>query len=376
MAKTKKFSAGLTFLACLLALIIGFVAGAFVYFIRNKPSIRDSYVSGDLSFHFMELGNKYTGDSIYIKAGDTDILIDAGSRASSTDTTSEYINQFCEDGVLEYVIVTHSDKDHIEGFVGNGTYPSIFDRYQCKVIIDFPKTNKKLLTDKGNDTLYGQYVKARDAEVAEGANHYTALECWNESKEGAKKSYTVSEGVEMQILYNYYYENYSGDENNYSVCVQFVQGDKKFLLTGDLEGEGEEKLIEYNDLGKVDLFKAGHHGSGTSSSEELLEIIQPDIVCVTCVAGTYEYADVKENTFPYQVTIDKLSKYTEKIYVTTAGIINDELETIGYESLHGNIVVTSNRDGIKVKCSANDGVMLKDTKWFKENRVWTAAANA
>ena len=70
----------------------------------------------DLSIHFMELGNKATGDSIYIKAGDTDILIDAGSVESSTNTTSEYIKQYCTDNILEYVIVTHADSDHIAGF--------------------------------------------------------------------------------------------------------------------------------------------------------------------------------------------------------------------------------------------------------------------
>ena len=41
---------------------------------------------GELEIHFLELGNKYTGDCTYIKAGDKDILIDAGSKASSIET--------------------------------------------------------------------------------------------------------------------------------------------------------------------------------------------------------------------------------------------------------------------------------------------------
>ena len=42
----------------------------------------DVEVIGDSSFsiHFLEVGNKYTGDCTYVKAGDIDILIDAGSR--------------------------------------------------------------------------------------------------------------------------------------------------------------------------------------------------------------------------------------------------------------------------------------------------------
>ena len=368
MAKGK-FSAGKAFLACFLALVIGFAAGFFLYAYIKRPTGGDVYVSGNLSFHFMQLGNNYTGDSIYIKAGDTDILIDAGSRANSTDTTSEYINRYCTDGVLEYVIATHADQDHIAGFAGSNSSPSIFERYECEVIIDFPRTNK-------NTQTYQKYIANRDAEVAEGAKHYTALECWN-GENGARRVYEIADGIEMEILYNYYYENNSSDENNYSVCLLFNQGDKHFLFTGDLEKEGEEHLVEENDLPEVELFKAGHHGSGTSSNDILLSVIKPKIICVCCCAGSVEYTQNLDNTFPYQSTIERFAKYTDQVYVTTYGTIdqrlNDEGEMeyydTGFYPLHGNIVVTSGSVGeVSVQCSANDGVLLKDTEWFKENR--------
>ncbi len=368
MAKGK-FSAGKAFLACFLALVIGFAAGFFLYAYIKRPTGGDVYVSGNLSFHFMQLGNNYTGDSIYIKAGDTDILIDAGSRANSTDTTSEYINRYCTDGVLEYVIATHADQDHIAGFAGSNSSPSIFERYECEVIIDFPRTNK-------NTQTYQKYIANRDAEVAAGATHYTALECWN-GENGARRVYEIADGIEMEILYNYYYENNSSDENNYSVCLLFNQGDKHFLFTGDLEKEGEEHLVEENDLPEVELFKAGHHGSGTSSNDILLSVIKPKIICVCCCAGSVEYTQNLDNTFPYQSTIERFAKYTDQVYVTTYGTIdqrlNDEGEMeyydTGFYPLHGNIVVTSGSVGeVSVRCSSNDGVLLKDTEWFKENR--------
>ncbi|MBQ8434340.1 MAG: bacterial Ig-like domain-containing protein, partial [Clostridia bacterium] len=71
----------------------------------------------DLQIHFLELGNQRTGDCTYIKAGNTDILIDAGSYYDSTITISNYINQYVTDGILEYVIATHAHEDHIAGFV-------------------------------------------------------------------------------------------------------------------------------------------------------------------------------------------------------------------------------------------------------------------
>ena len=134
---------------------------------------------------------------------------------------------------------------------------------------------------------------------------------------------------------------------------------------------------EENDLPEVELFKAGHHGSGTSSNDILLSVIKPKIICVCCCAGSVEYTQNLDNTFPYQSTIERFAKYTDQVYVTTYGTIdqrlNDEGETeyydTGFYPLHGNIVVTSGSVGeVSVRCSSNDGVLLKDTEWFKENR--------
>ena len=92
----------------------------------DKPPV---IVDGELSIHFLELGNNYSGDCIYIKAGDTDILVDAGSRAGSVDTIQTYLKDYVKDDILEYVVVTHADQDHIAGF---GASKSIFDLYECK----------------------------------------------------------------------------------------------------------------------------------------------------------------------------------------------------------------------------------------------------
>ena len=143
------------------------------------------------------------------------------------------------------------------------------------------------------------------------------------------------------------------------------QGDKHFLFTGDLEEEGEEYLVEYNQLPEVELFKAGHHGSKTSSNDCLLSVIKPKIVCVCCCAGTDEYTDNVENQFPTQAMIDRVAKYTDQVYVTSLG---DENAPEGYVSMNGNIVVTSDRKAVAVNGSDNN-TLLKDTEWFKKNRT-------
>lgn len=138
------------------------------------------------------------------------------------------------------------------------------------------------------------------------------------------------------------------------------------MFTGDLEEKGEEALVENNTLPKCKLFKAGHHGSPTSSTEALLSVIQPEIVCVSCCCGSEEYTKNPLNVFfPSQAFVDRVSVYTDKIYVTT--IVSDKAEG-GFEPMNGNIVVSSNGGDVKVNCSDNN-TLFKDTDWFKKNRT-------
>ena len=331
----------------------------------NEPPKATSYGDKDLSFHFLELGNNYTGDSTYIKAGDVDILIDAGSRQNSSDAIATYIDNYCTDGKLEYVIATHAHQDHIAGFTNTNARNGIFKRYECGVIIDFALTN-------ASSAVYNNYVTARDEEVAAGAKHYTALECCNETN-GAKKTYELGEGMSMTILYQRFYSESSSDENNYSVCVLFNHGDKYYLLTGDLEAEGEASLVENNNLPEVELFKAGHHGSYTASTNTLLSKIKPKMVCVCCCAGSVEYTQNSANTFPSQAFIDRVAPYTTQVYVTTLGSVafdsdkNKYVDT-GFTSMNGNITVLSSGGNVTVTCS-NNNTVLKDTAWFQANRT-------
>ena len=292
------------------------------------------------------------------------------------------------DNTLEYVIATHAHEDHIDGFVSTSKISGIFDIYECQTIIDFPNTNKEIYTESNNLSLYGKYVAERDDEVQAGAKHYTALECYN-NQNGAQREYEFSSGMSMEILYNYYYDHNSSDENEYSVCVMFKHGSKQFLFTGDLEGHGEEKLVEYNDLGEVELYKAGHHGSPTSSTDALLEVIKPKISVACCCAGSVEYTQNFENTFPSQAYIDRIAPYTDKVYVSVYVNLKfnadkDKYENDGeYLQLNGNIIVRSPQDTkdendniivseVAVTGSNND-TKLKDTDWFKANRTTPSA---
>lgn len=353
----------LYFVLALITVAIGFCAGFVVnIFVINKFQ-SDVFVSGDLSIHFLELGNSNAGDCIYIKCGETDMLIDAGSKNNSASTIIGYVDEYVTDGKLEYVVATHAHEDHIAAFYSAKDNEGIFEHYDVGTIIDFPLTNS-------SSSVYTNYITARDNEIEQGAKHWNALECYN-NENGATRTYSLSNDVEFEILYNYYYDHtQSSGENDYSVCLMINQGDNHYLFTGDLEERGEKKLVTYYEENHIGLphcvlYKAGHHGSKTSSSTELMSAITPDYIVVCCCAGTKEYTTINENQFPTQIFIDNVAPYTDKVYVTS---MVDDYESSTFKSMNGNVVINVHNGEIKVECSNNDTI-LKNTDWFKANRT-------
>jgi len=364
-------------------------------------NLEEGIIYDDFQIHFMMLNNSYAGDSIYIKAGENDILIDAGSNTTSYSYTSNYIDNYCKDKKLEFVVATHGDKDHIACF------PKFCNDYKIDTIIYNGLTHSESKT-------YTNMISAFNNEVeTDGAKIRLASDCFNNTN-GAQSEYQLSDKVKMTILYNYYYFHNTTEENDYSVCLLFTytnDGDYHyFLLTGDLEEAGEKKLSEYYDgstkektLPHVDLFKAGHHGSKTSSNDVLLEKITPAMCVVCCCCGTDEYTGITDNQFPTQEFINRIAKWTEDVYVTTVcdsfeiltakqdvdsetgelkfdkygnpvsdkkgvSIGKQYIHSSGYKALNGNIVVSCCDLGIGLACS-NNNTKLKDSAWFNQEIV-------
>lgn len=328
----------------------------------------DIIKNNELSIHFIELGNKYTGDCTFIKVGDVEILVDAGSRADSVTPIYNYITPYITDGILEYVIVTHAHQDHYAGFATGENTPSLLDKLNVKTLIHFSKTNQK-----DTATLYNNFKRElSETQTKKGTQVFDALQCYNQEVEGAQRVYDISPNIELEILYQEYYEKKASSENDYSVCFVLNQTvsenqTKRYLFTGDLEANGEKSLVAKNSLSQVELYKAGHHGSKTSSSEQLLKVIQPKIVCVCCCAGSSEYTTANENQFPTQAFVDRVAPYTDKVFVTTLCV---DYKNGIFESFNGNIVITTDKDTkeTKIMCS-NNAVLLKDSLWFLTNRT-------
>lgn len=78
---------------------------------------------------------------------------------------------------------------------------------------------------------------------------------------------------------------YFDDMNNWSVVTKFTFGETAFLFTGDMESAAEIDLIASGANLSCDVLKCGHHGSRTSTTEELLNAASPRYAVFLCGTG-------------------------------------------------------------------------------------------
>jgi competence protein ComEC len=106
------------------------------------------------------------------------------------------------------------------------------------------------------------------------------------------------------------------EENERSIVVYAVLGEYRWLFTGDLEREGEEMLLKNYPNLQVDVLKVGHHGSKTSTTEQLLNQLEPSIVVISAgERNRYQH--------PHEEVIERLEERRIKIFRTDRhGMIN------------------------------------------------------
>lgn len=98
--------------------------------------------------------------------------------------------------------------------------------------------------------------------------------------------------------------------NNDSLVLFVKRGNFEALFTGDLEQEGEKELIKhFPQIRNIDLLKAGHHGSKTSSSEEFLKQIKPTITI-------FSAGENNRYNHPHQEVIDRFNSLQLETFST------------------------------------------------------------
>ena len=252
----------------------------------------DEYKSEDVdvSVHFIDVGQ---ADCAVIKSPYGNILIDAGFYENVSDTI-EYINSL---GIeeFEYAIFTHPHSDHIGGA------SELLDTYKFTNVIMPDAVSVSYSYEKMLESL-----EKENCDIIEGE---------------FGKTFVLGEELKIELLAPVKdYSSIPDELNNTSVVARISYGEVSFLFTGDAEISSELDML-YNDLPKLnaDILKVGHHGSSTSSCEDFLYSVSPDVAIIS--AG-----ENNDYGHPHREVVKGLQKIGAKMYVT-------------YEV--GNIVVTT-----------------------------------
>lgn len=204
---------------------------------------------GEARVHFIDVGQ---GDSEFIELpnGKT-MLIDAGTTESGEKVAS-YIAGLGYSRI-DYVIATHPHEDHIGGMA---RVLRSFDIGE----IWMPRATSNTATFEGLlDVIAEKGILVHAAE------------------EG--KIICSDEGFSATILSPF--ETSYSDLNDWSVILELDVGVKSFLFTGDASSSVIGKACGHH----VDVLKVGHHGSRTSTTQQLAETLSPDWAVISVGAG-------------------------------------------------------------------------------------------
>lgn len=100
----------------------------------------------------------------------------------------------------------------------------------------------------------------------------------------------------------------TGGSNEEGLSVLGSAGEFDVLVTGDMNAAVERRLVKYGNLPETELLVVGHHGSGYSTSGELLQTIQPQWAVISVGYNTYGH--------PAEETLARLAQYGCDIYRT------------------------------------------------------------
>lgn len=279
---------------------------------------------------FIEILQAGTGDSIWVSHNKKNIVIDGGK--STTAIRTRY-DQMPQDEIIDLLVVTHIDSDHIAG------------------IIALIKHMKKKGETHRLKHIWFNFPKKEDIDeysVPEG-NELTSLLleidglCWNNNTSELLGSTTEVGDIKLHVLapdhdvadeykpkapdelgvcsddwhidLRTLIDNVDDDDideggaNSQSIIILVECEGKKLLLPGDsTPKELCDALQHYNKTNgtplELDLMKLPHHGSTRNVTKNIID----EITCSNFIISTKKN---KKYYFPNKETIAKLIRYRE-----------------------------------------------------------------
>lgn len=211
---------------------------------------RASFYVGDMAVTVLDVGQ---GQSVLVRTGRFLTLVDCGgdSRDDPGDTAANYLQSLGRSSV-DLLVVSHYHADHANGI------PQLLRRVDVGEIA--------LPDVEADSPLRAEIVSA--AEERNIPVRYVR----GEMQFG-------SSGAERITVFPPVME--AGSTNELGLTVLAQAGALDALITGDMEQEGERRLLEQTQLPDLEVLIAGHHGSDTSTTWELLDQTKPELALVS-----------------------------------------------------------------------------------------------
>ena len=224
---------------------------------------RQDYQYGVLTALTLDVGQ---GESVILTSGGETALVDCGSSNSYKDPGGLAADTLHSMGVRELsaVVVTHYHADHT-----NGLY-EVLRRIPVQTIY---------LPDIEDE--YG--VRERLVSLAE--------------EKGAQVTYVTKETADTlgdTVLTIYPPVQSGGDLNELGLTALASAGDFDLLITGDMSGSTEKKLVETYALPNIEVLVVSHHGSRYSSNIRFLKSVMPEAAVIS--VGDNNYGHPSEET--------------------------------------------------------------------------------
>ncbi len=237
------------------------------------------------------------GDSALIQIGDFDILIDGGPTDEVVYKLGKYMPFV--DRTIELMILTHPHADHISGLV------DVQERYEVDVYVYNPVCYRTDGYTEFVEAAAGKGIAVDKIEINEDATLYILYPI----------SFTRVGNPDDEICHRRGKEGWlpaKKNINNDSVVVLLTYDGENYLFMGDAEKELESELLAsgvLDDITRVNVLKAGHHCSNTSSTERFLDQVHPDMA-VCSVGENNDYGHPGKKTvdlfarkgIPYAIT--------------------------------------------------------------------------
>jgi competence protein ComEC len=97
--------------------------------------------------------------------------------------------------------------------------------------------------------------------------------------------------------------------NNNSIVLRLTYGERRILLTGDIEALAEREIVAAGTPLDADILKVGHHGSRTSSSAIFLDAVRPQLAIASC-------GDHNDFGFPHRETRERFASRSIPLLTT------------------------------------------------------------